>query len=340
MKKASQQGNNDPQLVPSISTSTLCKNLGINPYEQQDSQEFWKLLLPEIDCQELTNLYKGKYETYIAALDNTGREKIRTEVFLDLSLDVTNFDQVDDSLEDMFTSGEMLLMKEGNGWRPEKGAEKVDAIKGNKWRVGECSSGSVTVLGGNTISSGGCLPKILQLHLMRFNYDWQTGVMSKINSRFGFGKVLNLKGVCTNDKEDEDENGGGLTAIQGDGLLYDLQSIVVHAGEFGSGHYYAYVRPNVRENKWFRYDDDRVSQVSFKEVKDDAFGGHVVNRLSKKERQELQGAGNQNRTKVGIWKRLFGSAGGRRNQFGWGGRSSSAYMLQYVRRSDISLLYD
>lgn len=296
--------------------------------------------MPEIDCQELTNLYKGKYETYIAALDNTGREKVRTEVFLDLSLDVSNFDQVEASLEDMFTSGEMLLVKEGNGWRPEKGAEKVDAIKGNKWRVGECGSGSVSVSGGNTLSSGGCLPKILQLHLMRFNYDWQTGVMSKINSRFSFGKVLNLKGVCTYDDDEVDENGGGLTAIQGDGLLYDLQSVVVHAGEFGSGHYYAYVRPNVRENEWFRYDDDRVTQVSFKEVKDDAFGGHIVNRLSKKERQELQGAGNQNRTKVGIWKRLFGSAGGRRNQFGWGGRSSSAYMLQYVRRSDISFLYD
>jgi len=333
MKFASQQGNNDPQLIRSISTSTLCRNLGINPYEQQDSQEFWKLLLPEIDSDVLTNLYKGRYETYIAALDNTGREKVRQETFLDLSLDVTNFDHARDSLEDMFTSGELLLKKEGNGWRPEKGAEKVDAIKGNKWKVGDGDGD------GESGENGDRLPKILQLHLMRFNYDWQTGVMSKIKSRFEFGKVLNLKGICSSD---EDENGDGVaTVMNDDGLLYDLQSVVVHAGEFGSGHYYAYVRPNVRTNKWFRYDDDRVAPVFFKEVKDDAFGGHVVNRMSKKERQNLQeGLGNQNRTKVGLWKRIFGSVGGGRNQFGWGGRTSSAYMLQYVRRSDIPFLYD
>jgi ubiquitin carboxyl-terminal hydrolase 7 len=330
MKFASQQGNNDPQLIRSISPSTLCKNLGINVYEQQDSQEFWKLLLPEIDLEELTNLYKGRYDTYIAALDNTGREKVRQEVFLDLALDVTNFDHVRASLEDMFTSGVILLKKEDNGWRPEKGAEKVDAIKGNNWKVGD---------GDEADGDGGSLPKILQLHLMRFSYDWQTGVMSKIKSRFEFGKVLNLKGICSRDEDDGGD--GAATVTNEDGLVYDLQSAVVHAGEYGSGHYYAYVRPNVRTNKWFRYDDDRVTPVSFAEVKDDAFGGHVVHRLSKKERRNpQQGLERQNRNKLGLWKRICGSVGGRRNEFGWGGRTSSAYMLQYVRRSDIPLLYD
>ncbi len=170
MEMASISGDGDPITTPAVSTSLLCRNLGINVYEQQDSQEFWKLLLPEIDYPDLSELYRGKYESYIAALDGSGREKSRTEMFLDLSLDVAHFDSIYDSLDDMLTSGEILSVKEGNGWRPEKGADKVDALKGNSI----CREG---------------LPKVLQLHLMRFTYDWQTQVMSKINDRFSFSKV-------------------------------------------------------------------------------------------------------------------------------------------------------
>lgn len=111
--------------------------------------------------------------------------------------------------------------------------------------------------------------------------------------------------------------------------MYDLQSIVVHVGEFGSGHYYAYVRPDVRKKKWYRYDDDRVTEVTFKMVKDDAFGGHVLNRKSKKD--EI--------AQKGFWQRIFASSRNSK-KYGWGGKTSSAYMLQYVKRSDIQSLYE
>jgi len=65
---------------------------------------------------------------------------------------------------------ELLSEKEGNGWRPEKGADKVDALKGSLLRA-----------------QG--LPSLLQLHLKRFRYDWQTDVMSKINDKFEFPEV-------------------------------------------------------------------------------------------------------------------------------------------------------
>ena len=170
MYAASQSGKGNLAMTPSSSTNVLCRNLGINVYEQQDSQEFWKLLLPELEHTPLTNLYRGQFENYITALDGSGRERKRKEVFLDLSVDVANYDNVYDSLENMFTSGEVLSVRDGNGWRPETGADKVDALKGS------------------TILSSG-LPTILQLHLMRFNYDMRTGGMSKINDRFIFPKV-------------------------------------------------------------------------------------------------------------------------------------------------------
>ena len=67
---------------------SFCTRLGIPPMVQQDSQEFWKLLLPAVGVEKLSSLYKGKFEGYISALDGSGREKRRSEVFLDLSLDI------------------------------------------------------------------------------------------------------------------------------------------------------------------------------------------------------------------------------------------------------------
>ena len=112
--------------------------------------------------------------------------------------------------------------------------------------------------------------------------------------------------------------------------IFDLQSVVIHAGEYGGGHYYAYVRPDIRKNKWYRYDDDRVAEVSFRMVKDDAFGGHVVGSRGTKDQQKVV---------KGFWRRLFTSPRKKLN-YGWGGKTSSAYMLQYVKRSEISVLYD
>lgn len=170
MYEASQRGNGNILLTPSSSTRTLCHGLGINVYEQQDSQEFWKLLLPELQHSTLTELYKGHFESYIVALDGSGREKRRQETFFDISLEVSDFDHIHDSLENRFKSGETLSVKDGNGWRPEKGADKVDALKGY------------------TLHAAG-LPDVLQLHLMRFKYDMMSGEMSKINDRFIFPKV-------------------------------------------------------------------------------------------------------------------------------------------------------
>lgn len=75
------------------------------------------------------------------------------------------------ALSEEFGAPEYLSAAEGNGWRPEKGAAKVDALKGSLLRV-----------------QG--LPSLLQIHLKRFQYDWQTDRMSKLNNRFAFPKVI------------------------------------------------------------------------------------------------------------------------------------------------------
>jgi len=147
----------------------LCQTMGINVYEQQDSQEFWKLLLPALECPELLDLYQGAYEDSITALDGSGRERIREEPFLDLSMDVTR-SSILEAMADMFGSPELLSEAEGNGWRPDRNSDKVDALKGCLLRP-----------------QG--LPSLLQLHFKRFHYDWQTDTMTKLNHRFTFPKV-------------------------------------------------------------------------------------------------------------------------------------------------------
>jgi len=199
-------------------------------------------------------------------------------------------------MQDMFGTPELLSEKEGNGWRPEKGEPKVDALKGSLLRVAG-------------------LPSLLQCHLKRFQYDWQTDVMSKMNDEFSFPEELDLSDVCTDVKSEEKES-----------CLYDLQAVVVHAGEYGSGHYYAYVRPDIRSDEWYRFNDHEVTKVSFKDVTCDSYGGRAAQKAKEKQ------------SKRGLLSRVFGSLNS--GSYGYGGRTSSAYMLQYVRRSDIPKLYN
>eukprot|EP00569_Conticribra_weissflogii_P001935 CAMPEP_0171352142 /NCGR_PEP_ID=MMETSP0878-20121228/40759_1 /TAXON_ID=67004 /ORGANISM="Thalassiosira weissflogii, Strain CCMP1336" /LENGTH=728 /DNA_ID=CAMNT_0011857641 /DNA_START=101 /DNA_END=2287 /DNA_ORIENTATION=- len=310
-------------------THTLCRTLGINPFIQQDGQEFWKLFIPEVDYSKMSDLYSGYFEDYvreIIAIDSeeeekkddshsensTPRERVRVEPFLDLSIPVSEgVGSVESTLRDMFTKPEILKVSEGNGWRPSKDSDKVDAYKGSSLKMDG-------------------LPSLLQLHLKRFKYDWETGETSKINDCCTFPLELDLSDIAEADDR-----------INTSDAIYDLQSIVIHQGEYGAGHYYSYIRPDIRTNDWFRFDDQIVTPVDYSEVVSDAYGG----RVRRREAQGSCGSGsntNGRKRQRGILRRIFsigrsgsGSVGG----FGYGGRSSSAYMLQYVRRSEIPRLY-
>lgn len=208
-----------------------------------------------------------------------------------------------ESLKESFGEPELLSVVEGNGWRPEKGADKVDAHKGS-----------------SLIAQG--LPPILQFHLKRFTYDWQTDSMTKVNSRLAFPSELDLSTICKSTKDGEDGAESSTT--------YDLQSIVIHMGRYGMGHYYAYVRPDICSDKWYRFNDHDVEEVSEAEVFEDAYGGANPRDSSQK--------GNSGGIPIlGRLLRRFGGQGGK--SYGYGGDTSNAYVVQYVRRSDRRKLY-
>lgn len=49
-------------------------------------------------------------------------------------------------------------------------------------------------------------------------------------------------------------------------------SVLVHSGDVDSGHYTAFIKPG-KESAWLKFDDDRVTKVTQKELFNDNFGG-------------------------------------------------------------------
>jgi hypothetical protein len=87
----------------------------------------------------------------------------------------------------------------------------------------------------------------------------------------------------------------------------------------------AYVRPDIQSKQWYRFDDDIVEEVTFQEMIADAYGGKS---------REIQS--ERKKGPVAFIRRLL--SGGDQS-YGWGGRAANAYCVQYVRRSDIPMLY-
>jgi ubiquitin carboxyl-terminal hydrolase 7 len=75
------------------------------------------------------------------------------------------------------------------------------------------------------------------------------------------------------------------------------------------GHYFALIKPD-RHTRWLKFDDDRVTPVTDKEVLEENYGGEVLNGVLPQVQQR-----NQARNAVK--------------------RFTNAYMLVYIRESKI-----
>lgn len=50
----------------------------------------------------------------------------------------------------------------------------------------------------------------------------------------------------------------------------------MHSGDLHGGHYFALLKPE-KDGKWLKYDDDRVTPVTNREVLEDNYGGEAPN---------------------------------------------------------------
>lgn len=298
-----------------VKTKKLTESFGwdtTDAFTQHDVQELKLILCDELAEKmkkiapdrpnTLSTLFQGKLLNYIECV-NVDYKSTREEHFSDLSLNVRGCRNIYDSFE-KYTEVEM--MEGDNKYRADGFEELQDAKKGVKFLK---------------------LPPVLQLHLKRFEYDFERYAMVKINDRYEFEPVLDLSRFV--------ENSDGTD-------VYYLHSVLVHIGDVNGGHYHVFIRPEIdvsddgpkKPAQWFKFDDENVSPATEEAAIQDNFGVGG---------KELSGKGG-----TGLDDDLGGVNGGqtpppsvfqtRTRNYQQTRRFSNAYMLQYLRKSNVPYL--
>jgi ubiquitin carboxyl-terminal hydrolase 7 len=100
--------------------------------------------------------------------------------------------------------------------------------------------------------------------LLTLHYGCDSDPTPKINDRFEFPFEIDLD-------EFLDE-----TADRSKPWMYKLHGVLVHSGDLHGGHYFALIKPD-RETRWLKFDDDRVTPVTDREVLEENYGGEPLN---------------------------------------------------------------
>lgn len=272
--------------IPSVGTEKLTRSFGWGPREvneQQDVSEFWQMLYQLLrdsasrggggngggdavaaQRERLDALFEGRTLNYVRCTKVDFRRE-REERFTDLQMQVSGCGSLMDSFRHLIA--EEKLTGENRYKTPSHGRQ--EARKGARFTS---------------------LPPVLQLHLKRFEYDPSSGRMRKLQQAFTYPTRLKLGSFLA--------KGADKAAPS---PVYRLYAVLSHAGNVGSGHYVAYVRP-LGSDQWYEFDDTRVRAVSEEAAVKAQYGG------------------DYSRAKRGFFDM---------------GAPPNAYMLTYVRESTV-----
>ena len=65
------------------------------------------------------------------------------------------------------------------------------------------------------------------------------------------------------------------TADRSEPWKYRLHGVLVHSGDLHGGHYFALIKPD-RHTQWLKFDDERVTPVTDREVLEENYGGEPL----------------------------------------------------------------
>ncbi|KAM7208755.1 hypothetical protein V8F20_000918 [Naviculisporaceae sp. PSN 640] len=263
-----------------VSTNELTKSFGWETrqiFEQQDVQELSRKLMEQMEKKMqgtpyekvLPGLFCGKVKTYISCI-NIPYESNRVEDFWDLQLNVSGNKDISESFQDYM---EVERLHGDNQY-----------FATDKYGFQDANKGVVFV----------SFPDVLHLQLKRFEYDVQRDAMMKVNDRYEFPEEFDAARYLSPD------------ADMSEPWEYQLHGVLVHSGDLNAGHYYAFLKPN-KEGWWYKYDDDKVTKATKREVFEENFGGPY--RTPNRQLRNL----SQKKTPLL--------------------RPNSAYMLVYIRKS-------
>lgn len=229
-----------------VGTNELTKSFGWETrhiFEQQDVQELSRKLMERMEEKMkgteyekvLPQLFSGKIKTYISCI-NVPYESSRVEDFWDVQLNVSGNKNLLESFQDYIQ------------------VEKLDGenqyFAGDQYKLQDANKGVIFM----------SFPNVLHLQLKRFEYDIQRDTMMKINDLYEFPEAFDAAPYLDKD------------ADRSESWEYQLHGVLVHSGDLNAGHYYAYIKPN-KEGWWYKYDDDKVTKATRREVLDDNYGG-------------------------------------------------------------------
>jgi len=227
------------------STDDLTKSFGWGSYEtimQHDIQEFCRVLMDNLETKmkgtelegRIAKLFKGKYRNYIRCL-NVDYESNNDQEFYDLQMLVKDCPNLEKSFEKYI---EKELLNGKNQYQTDKFG-KQDAEMGIEFLE---------------------FPPVLQLHLRRFEYDFNYDSMVKIDDRFEYPKTIDLSPYLAKSIDNQKSN------------VYELCGVLIHSGGVNGGHYYSYLRTTTSD-KWYKFDDESVTLSNEQSVFENNFGG-------------------------------------------------------------------
>lgn len=312
-----------------VKTKKLTESFGwesTEAFTQHDVQELNRILCDHLEERmkkiapdqpnRISELFGGKILNYIECV-NVDFKSTREESFFDLSLIVKGCRDLEESFDKYC---EVETMDGDNKYRADGFDELQEARKGVRFLK---------------------LPPVLQLHLKRFEFDFNREVNVKINDRFEYPTEIDLSRYVEGAEEGTE--------------VYVLHSVLVHIGDVNGGHYYAYIRPSanflkspeqkaaVKEedaimanptptsptmaSTWYKFDDDLVQIASEESAVQDNFG-NGGERGMEDPLSTIGNNGDLNGTQTPP-PSAFAQSRTRNYQ---ARRLSNAYMLQYIRK--------
>lgn len=264
-----------------VPTSELTRSFGWDSrqiFEQEDVQELCRKLMERMEERmkgtsaenALAKLFAAKMKTYVSCI-NVDFESSRVEDFWDVQLNVSG----NRNLEESFKDYVQVEIMDGENRYSAEGHGLQDARKGVIFES---------------------FPQVLHLQLKRFEYDVNRNAMMKVNDRYEFPEIFDASPYLSED------------ADKSEPYIYQLHGVLVHSGDFNAGHYYAFLKPT-KDGHFYRFDDDRVTRATMKEVLEENYGGDY-------------NMPNGNAAVRNPYTRVLSTK-----------RSMSAYMLVYIRQS-------
>ena len=235
----------------------------INVKIQQDSDEFFNILCDELEKEGkmlfknenfLTKSFKGKISNEINSLENDFPYYNSTDEFYTrIQLEIKGHKTLEEALNSYIKEE---ILDGDNKYFIEKYNKKISISK----------RASIKTLTDNII-----------IYLKRFEFDYETFLLKKLNDYLNFPKEINFMkwtrmNLNENKKDfnfDEEEKNN----LNKENLDYVLTGILVHSGtSLESGHYYSLIM-NQENEKWFKFDDTAIDEFDFeKNLEKECFG--------------------------------------------------------------------